>query len=480
MTKTACIVALAAILLVLARPGATPAVGGEPVMAMVNGESVTRADVRARIARIHRYVPRIEAKGEARGVDVRGIVRSLVERRLLIQEARRLGLNRHAYVLGDMERFRREQAVIAFRRAEVLERAVVDEAEVEKVFQDNSGHGDLDEEQARRVRLRIRKGLERQAVRRLTADVERRLREGAVIRVDEAWLAAMPLDGEPADPGYVVAEVDGQKVTAADLVREMRLNPKMRSSMFRHAGGQAEDDGWAQSLKRDAVDHIVICLLVEAEAMDRGFGDADAVREAVAAHGEDLLVAVMEREIIAPLATPTGEQVERYHAAHRDEFRAGSRIRLARMRFRDQGRARRIREELGQGADFEFLARQESLGPDPGDGSWLDEAALPAPLREALKGLEPFGVTPVVPVGREFVVAKLRARKGGEPLPLERVEPEVRRVVARLNYERVREEYLAKLMDTADVRVDEEALAGLEKTCWAETGQASGSDGEEP
>lgn len=480
MTRTACIVALAALFLVLARAGTSPAMGGEPVMAVVNGEVVTRADVRARIARIHRYVPRIEAQGESRGVDVRGIVRTLVERRLLVQEGRRLGLDKHAYLLGELRRFQREQAVIAFRRAEVLDRAVVDEAEVEKIFEGNGGHGDLDEEQTRRVRLRIRKGLEREAVRRLTAAVERRLREGAEIRVDEAWLAGMAVDEEPADPGYVVAVVNGQEVTAADLAREMRLNPRVRSSMFRHARAKDGNGDWAQSLKRGAVDHIVICLLVEAEAMSRGFGDTDAVREAMAAREEELLAAMMEREIIAPLATPTGEQVRRYHAAHRDEFRSGSRVRLARMRFRSADHARRIREELEQGADFEYLARQESLGPDPGDGSWLDEAALPAALRQALEGLQPFGVTAVVPVGREFVVAKLRAREGGDPLPLEQAEPEVRRVVARLNYERVREEYLAKLMDAADVRLDEEALTSLEKTCWAETGHAAASNGEAP
>ena len=350
----AALISLGPLWLVLACP--VPAMGGDTVLAMVNGDPVTQDEVRSRIAGIHRFAPKVRAEGGALSVDVRGIVSALVERRLLVQEARRLGLDRHPEILAELDRFRRARAVLGFRKAEVLDNAVVHDDAVQERFEEHhGGDGGLDEEQQRRVLRRIRKTMEREAVARLTGQVEQRLREGADIRVDEAWLEAMSpegvLDGGMEEPGHVVVEVDGQALTVADVADELRRSLRLRSGMFRRAHGDDQVRGLLETLKGDAVDRLVVCLLVESEAMSRGFGDTDEVREALAEHEQALLAALMERDIIAPLAEPDEGRLRAYHAAHAREFTAGSQVRLSRMRFRDPDHARRVlgRDTPGRG-----------------------------------------------------------------------------------------------------------------------------------
>jgi tetratricopeptide (TPR) repeat protein len=77
-----------------------------------------------------------------------------------------------------------------------------------------------------------------------------------------------------------------------------------------------------------------------------------------------------------------------------------------------QSEAEKIRAELRQGADFAALAKDKSTDPSANNGGYMgvvDPASLRPELREALRGVAPGGLSPIVHLPSGFTILKVLA-----------------------------------------------------------------------
>ena len=68
--------------------------GEKVVLAEVNGEVIDEGLLQERIKAIHRYKPGARPEGGAGGVNISDFLQELIDERLMIQEARGVGLDR--------------------------------------------------------------------------------------------------------------------------------------------------------------------------------------------------------------------------------------------------------------------------------------------------------------------------------------------------------------------------------------------------
>ena len=92
-----------------------------------------------------------------------------------------------------------------------------------------------------------------------------------------------------------------------------------------------------------------------------------------------------------------------------------------------QSEAEKIRTELQQGADFAALAKDKSTDPTANSGGYMgvvDPASLRPELREALRGVAPGGLSPIVHLPSGFTILKVLAAPPQAPAaPSQQAEP---------------------------------------------------------
>jgi PPIC-type PPIASE domain len=91
---------------------------------------------------------------------------------------------------------------------------------------------------------------------------------------------------------------------------------------------------------------------------------------------------------------------------------------------RSREEARQILDRLKKGADFKRIAREQSIDPTAEDSGYLgtvDRDLLRSELRDALKGIDPGQLTPVVPLPSGYAI--LRVMREGENRGASAVDP---------------------------------------------------------
>ncbi|MEW5772457.1 MAG: peptidyl-prolyl cis-trans isomerase [Thermodesulfobacteriota bacterium] len=465
--------ALLACGLALAEPGA--AAGGSEAVAEVDGTPILRSHVEERIRELHRLRPRVRAEGEASAVDAAGIVQALVEERLMVREAERLGLDGAETVRRGLAEHVRDQAVLRLRRLEVLDKAEPSEEEVQTAFAARHGAGDGLGEGRERALERVRKDLLRQKIRDLSDAYVQDLAGRADVDVDRELLAGLEPGREESDGALVVARVDGVPITAREVRAEMDRSARSRQGMIQASHTPKDYAAWLDRVREAGLQAVITCVLVEAEARRRGLDRDPEVLAQAEGRRRELLIKTLLTDIIAPLAEPGEEEMRAYLAAHPGEFSRGCEYRFARMRFADETTARSAREEILQGAGFEYMAEKVyGQTVDAGDRVWVPEADLASAVRQDLASLKPGQVGEVVAEGRWFTLLKLKGRRGGETLPYDQARDALRRAVGRRNFDRVRAEYLERLRSAADITIHQAVVAGMEAEFWRplpETGE---------
>jgi peptidyl-prolyl cis-trans isomerase SurA len=143
------------------------------------------------------------------------------------------------------------------------------------------------------------------------------------------------------------------------------------------------------------------------------------------------------------------------------EDAAAERLRAARAQAED------IRAQLLAGADFARLAVSYSQGPDALKGGalgWRGAGQLPELFLEAIRGLEPGEISPVLRGPNGFHILRLNDRRGGAAAQETVEETHVRHILLRPNELRSLEEARMRLLEIRERLAAGEDFAELART----------------
>jgi parvulin-like peptidyl-prolyl isomerase len=129
-------------------------------LARVNGDDVTAKELRAEFGRQHMALESVLVNED----DVRKYLNRVIDHRLMVQEARRAGLEEDPTVLADLAAYERKQAAAQLVRIAVKEPSVATEEEVRAAYAHAGKAKDLrelvvaDEAEAKAIRARLAAG----------------------------------------------------------------------------------------------------------------------------------------------------------------------------------------------------------------------------------------------------------------------------------------------------------------------------------
>jgi peptidyl-prolyl cis-trans isomerase C len=279
-----------------------------------------------------------------------------------------------------------------------------------------------------------------------------------------------------------VALVNGEPITAAALVRELKQTG---------AGGATEGQGAVprQQVLDDLIDQAL--LLQQARARSIAVGQEQVERAFLRVRGEypgthfdDLLARerlsqaelkgrlkdqlTVERlfndEVFPRVQVPAAE-VDKWYAEHAAEFQEPERVRVLQVVVSSRDEAAALRDKLRRDpSKFAEVARASSIGPEGKNGGelgWIGRGSGFPEVFDVCFALPLNGVSDVVPSPYGFHVFRVIERKGASRRTLEAARGEIAERLLRDRRARAQEEYLAALRSRATIQVDQAALSAV-------------------
>ncbi|MBN1840859.1 MAG: peptidyl-prolyl cis-trans isomerase [Deltaproteobacteria bacterium] len=442
--------------------------GKKVVLAEVNGEAIDEGLLQERIKAIHRYKPGARPEGGAGGVDISDLLQELIDERLMIQEARGVGLDRDPGFEKRVKSFLATQSILELRREEVLDKVNVSEEEILDYFKrHHEKQSQAQEEISQRLRRRIEKKLRKEKQKELSDGFIARLREDADIRIDEELVELLDSEKDYTGTKPTIAHVNGEPIPIGDFVHDMKQAVQRQAGMFRRSKDNGQTEKKRKDLKSKVLDRLITYKLIEQEALSRNYMNAPGFADTVEKRKEALLVNEFKAKLVYPLAIPTEKELTQYYNQHIDEFKKGYEVWLREMRFGDRKEGEKILEELRQGADFEFLATLVSEGSSAKRGmAWVRAESFSPAVRDALSQLKVGEFSDLIADGRQHKIIKLKGKRGGEPIEFSRVLERLKRIVGREKFEKKLSEYLSRLRKASKIKIHKKALKGIEEKYW--------------
>lgn len=424
------------------------------LIATVNGEPLSLEEINTAVREIHMYKPQTRATGESSMLDLEEIIDKLVEERLIIQEARRLGLREMETFKRNISEFIGVQSVLRMRSEEVDEKAKISDQEAHDYFKRQYGEEDERlEEEFQKHKSSIKRKLSKDREEELSENFVNALKEKVDIEIDEDLVEELdPLAGAPED-GLVVARVGENSITAEEFLGELTKYAKNKS--FHAKPGEVI----TPELRKNVIDNLVRFSLLRQEALRRDYLKEPNFAELVERRKEVLLLDEFKRRVIVPAATPTNEEVFEYYKENPKEFRSIIEVRLSKIELKDKAEAEQVLAELRAGADFRFMLSsvkgrrmQQRITP------WTPLFQLPGNIGAQLEDLEAGGISDVLSWGRDYVIVKINDRRGGEVLPFEEVARKAAELAGRDKYMTVFRNYVRELRDEAKIEIYQHAV----------------------
>ena len=157
---------------------------------------------------------------------------------------------------------------------------------------------------------------------------------------------------------------------------------------------------------------------------------------------QDLEFTLLQKKIFAIVTAktpdPTDAEMKAYYEANRAQFQQAARVRLRQVVLEKEDDAKRIMDELNNGASLEHVARKFSIAPEAaqgGDTGWLEKGTLDV-FDQAFK----------MPIGARSKI--LKSPYGWHIYEVLKKEPE-----ARLSFDAAKARIRARLKEAATQKV---------------------------
>jgi peptidyl-prolyl cis-trans isomerase C len=207
-------------------------------------------------------------------------------------------------------------------------------------------------------------------------------------------------------------------------------------------------------LQNQAINELINIFLLAEAATTAGLDQRQDVVTTLDLQRKQLLSRLALREYAAK-HQPSDEDLKKAY----DESVAkqeGEEYKARHILVKTEDEAKKLIEELDNGADFAELAKKHSTGPtgkNGGDLGWFDAGQMVKPFSDAVKGLEVGTVSPT-PVKTQFGwhVIKLEEKRAKQPPTFESVKNKLLADAQRKSLS----EYVNKLRDQAKVEINQD------------------------
>jgi peptidyl-prolyl cis-trans isomerase C len=261
--------------------------------------------------------------------------------------------------------------------------------------------------------------------------------------------------------GQVVAKVDDNVITVGDV--QERINKQSPFIRSRYT---------TLEKKKEYLDNLIRFEVMAAEAQKRGY---DKDPEVIRVMKQQMISKFLQKDFESKLKVEDvpDADVEKYYAAHPEEFNRKDEVRVSQILVKDKARADKVAAEVkalpkGATADqkpFRDLVAKYSEDEDSkqrsGDLTFFDKdsVAYPRPLVEAAFKLADVGdVAGPIKTDKGYHIVKLTQKKPGFTRPLAEVKRQIQQRLFRDLRTKSMDAFIADLRKKSKIEIYEDKL----------------------
>jgi parvulin-like peptidyl-prolyl isomerase len=289
---------------------------------------------------------------------------------------------------------------------------------------------------------------------------------GFVLGLAASQLACKPAKikatQDNSELGQVVAKVDDNVITVGDV--QERINKQAPFIRSRYT---------TMDKKKEFLDNLIRFEVMAAEAQKRGY---DKDPEVVRVMKQQMISKFLQKDFESKLKVEDvpDADVEKYYAAHPEEFNRKDEVRVSEILVKDKAKADKVAAEVralpkGPTADqkpFRDLVTKYSEDEDSkqraGDLTFFDKdsTTYPQPVVEAAFKLAEIGdVAGPIKTDKGFAIIKLTQKKPGFTRPLAEVKRQIQQRLFRDLRTKSMDAFIADLRQKSKIDIHEDMLA---------------------
>lgn len=512
----------------------------EEVMAMVNGEPVTRGDLVYSIEVAHRR----EDLSGAGTLSVSDYMEKLIDDMLVIEEARRMGLEQDPAVVKAMDAYILRESVVRLHKDEILDKMQVTEGDLAEFYKEAYEFFTLEvietatEEKATEVVDKLKEGGDfrelakeysvRQAEGETPEIVLSRLALSKTPEVEEAVLAMKPDETsgviKSKDRFFIVKFISRKEADLADLDKEhvrrkieklvkdekeeqrsqeyiatlreqatmndaLHIDQEVLSAIDLEGGAEDWKDSDSpvvrlydkvltagdivkmvkpEKTKEDIVDNWIGFELINHEALLRHYEAEPQLSKAAEIYRKQILKDAFIRKVILPKIMLSEKILEDFYSANKERFTEPPRYRIQQITVKSMEEAQDVMKELEGGADFSWVAKNRSVDGSReagGNIGWVTKQTLPREAAAVVDSIEIGDISPILTISPStFRIIRLQSKEEGKIPEFKKIQEEVLKKYFEDQFNSFMGDYVAKLREGADIRVNEKAVRAMEET----------------
>lgn len=333
-----------------------------------------------------------------------------------------------------------------------------------------------------RLRNRIAMTLSQRALSRRSLEFFEELRSEWKVQVfEEALIEGNVLGGSKsgleADPAQkaVVARAGGRTITLADL----------RARVDLEAVGKLPRP-WALRQVRKILDDLTFELLLEQEALRRGYGRKPAVLAEADRLEEGMLLDRLMTTAVYPRIQITDDEVRAFYDQNPKPFTEPAAVRVAVIVLESDQDAEEVLGEARRGAEFAALARTRSKDPltaqAGGEVGWVVKGRT-NPVVEAMIFSMKVGEVGVAATEKAKFVVKIEEQRLERVEEFGAVKDKARQMLLAQRRRDEARRWIIRLREASEIVVEDaaigKAVAGFKERLMERAGAAGKSDGDE-
>ncbi|MBN2373180.1 peptidyl-prolyl cis-trans isomerase [bacterium] len=294
---------------------------------------------------------------------------------------------------------------------------------------------------------RIKKGMIKDLRQEREAEYLEELRQKA--RISKFDIDPERILDESSDPNQQVISVNDKSITLRDL--KSAINLKELTSARQET---------RQKIIENNLRYLVDCILVDQEALGRGYEKLPAVHDSIKAVKEKIIYNKFFNNLLLPSIKTTDEDVETYYSGHPEIFRTPVNVKVEEIRLKTQEEADKIMTDLKSGSDFNFLS-QQSLPERITSIHWISVNRFPENIKDGLMKTREGELFGPASWNEGYSIFLLKRISGGEPVPFERAKKEAENMLKKELFNQAVEKWDAALRATSNIVIYEDRLKAI-------------------
>lgn len=256
--------------------------------------------------------------------------------------------------------------------------------------------------------------------------------------------------------GQVLAEVNDKKITTGDFNREVKNLPEYLRAMASTPQG-----------RREMLDTMVIRELILQKASKDGLDKGPEIEEKLQELKKRLIVESFLKKKVETDAQISEADLKKFYDQNLEKFKAGEQIRASHILVKNEKAAQDILAQIKGGANFEELARKNSVDSSAakgGDLGWFSKGAMVPVFEKTALSLKEGQVSEVVKSDFGFHIIKLTGKRPAGTRPFDEVKDQIKAALMPSKQQEIFQKIKEELKKSAKVTVKEDALNAMETT----------------